>query len=43
MSKGHLGGLLTPSESWDDVQLDSVFLCLAKCAKGHRRALGAKL
>lgn len=43
MSRGRLGELLTPTESWDDVQLDSVFLYLAKRAKGHRGALGAKL
>jgi len=35
--------LLAPSESWDDVQFDSIFLYLEKCVKGHQGALWTKL
>lgn len=43
MTKNRLVELLAPSETWNDIQFDSIFLYLEKCVKGHRGALWAKL
>lgn len=35
MTKNRLAELLAPSETWNDIQFDSIFLYLEKCVKGH--------